>query len=134
MALPAFVPGTIGLLHVQTIGMHPASYLMLAASRVACYHQGAQRFQTLVFQGSAQLQRRARRVTQYHTEGIETDEEIGSLLECHTHALALRIAAVCHGDITRGEGEMLERFAGMDIADQHLEKLQGYQVHRDVQA
>src|SRR5262249_51633258 len=27
IALPAFVPGTIVLLHVQTIGMHPASYL-----------------------------------------------------------------------------------------------------------
>ena len=29
---------------------------------------------------------------------------------------------------------MPERFAGMDIADQHLEKLQGDQVHREVQA
>ena len=29
---------------------------------------------------------------------------------------------------------MLERFAGMDIADHHLEKLQGDQVHRQVQA
>ena len=29
---------------------------------------------------------------------------------------------------------MLERFAGVDIADQHLDKLQGQQVHRDMQA
>ena len=65
MSLPAFVPGTIGLLHVQTIGMYPAPYLMLAAGRAEDYHQGAQRFHTLVFQGGAQRQRRSRRVTQY---------------------------------------------------------------------
>jgi hypothetical protein len=35
--------------------------------------------------------------------------------------LALRLAAVCHGDIARSAGEVLERFAGMDSADQHLE-------------
>src|SRR5262245_60956026 len=99
MSLPAFVPSTIGLLLVQTIVMHPAPHLMLAAGRAEYYHQGAQRFRTLVFQGGAQLQRRSRRVTQYHTEGIETDDEIGSLLERRTHALARRIAAVCHGDI-----------------------------------
>jgi hypothetical protein len=107
---------------------------MLAACRVECHHQSAQRFHTLAFQGGAQRQWRSRRVPQYHTEGIEADDEICALLERRTHALALRIAAVGHGDIARSEGEMLERFAGMDIADQHLEKLQGHQVHRDVQA
>src|SRR5262249_14914070 len=75
-----------------------------------------------------------RRVPQYHTEGMKSDDEIGSLLERRMHALALRIAAVGHGDIARSESEMLERFACVDSADQHLEKLQGHQVHRDVQA
>ena len=134
MPLPACVPGTIGVLDVQAIGMHPAPYLMLAACRAECHRQGAQRFHALAFQGGAQLQWRSRRVPQYYTEGMEAYDEIGSLLERRTHALALRIAAVCHGDIARSERAMLERFAGVDIADQHLEKLQGHQVHRDVQA
>ena len=29
---------------------------------------------------------------------------------------------------------MLELFAGVDIADQHLEKLQGHQVYREMEA
>ena len=64
MPLPAFVPGTIGVLDVQAIGMHPAPYLMLAACRAACHRQGAQRFHALAFQGGAQLQWRSRRVPQ----------------------------------------------------------------------
>ena len=53
----------------------------------------------------------------------------------HTsQVLLMGIASVCHGNITRSQGEMLERFAGVDIADQHLDKLQGQQVHRDMQA
>ena len=48
--------------------------------------------------------------------------------------VALGIAAVCHGDIAWRQGAMLERFAGVDIADQHLDKLQGHQVHRDMEA
>jgi hypothetical protein len=38
------------------------------------------------------------------------------------------------GDIAGTQSEMLERFVGMDIADQHLDKFQRYQVHREVQA
>ena len=34
------------------------------------------------------------------------------------------IAAVSHGDIAALQGEMLERFAGVDISDQDLDKLQ----------
>src|SRR5207253_6195053 len=52
----------------------------------------------------------------------------------HTsQVLLMGIASVCHGNITRSQGEMLERFAGVDIADQHLDKLQGQQVHRDME-
>src|SRR5215510_353724 len=111
MPLPAFVPGTIGLLDVQAIGMHPAPHLILAARRVECHLQRAQRFHFLAFQGGAQRQRGSRRVPQYHIEGMKSDDEIGSLLERRMHALALRIAAVGHGDIARSESEMLERFA-----------------------
>jgi hypothetical protein len=48
--------------------------------------------------------------------------------------LALGIAAVCHGDLAAPQGEMLERFAGVDISDQDLDKLQGQQIHRDMKA
>src|SRR6266567_1045267 len=50
------------------------------------------------------------------------------------HALALGIAAVCYGDITGRQGKMLEGFARVDVADQHLEKLQGQEVHSDMEA
>src|SRR5262249_49905820 len=133
MPLPAFVPGTIGLLHVQAIGMHPAPHLILAARRALCHPQRAQRFHFLAFQGGAQLQRGSRRVAQRHTEGIEPYDERGPLLDRCMHALALGIATVGHDDIAGRQGEMLERFARVDIADQHLEKLQGQQVHRDMQ-
>ena len=52
MPLPAFVPGTIGVLHVQAIGMEPAPHLMLAARRGGDHHQRAQRFGLLAFQGA----------------------------------------------------------------------------------
>jgi hypothetical protein len=107
---------------------------MLAACRAECHRQGAQRFRVLSFQGGAQLQRRSHRVTQYHTEGIESYNEVCSLLDRRTHALTMGIAAVGHGDITWRQGEMLERFAGVDIADKHRDKLQGHQVHRDMEA
>jgi hypothetical protein len=48
--------------------------------------------------------------------------------------LSLRIAPVGQSDIAGTQGEMLECFARMDIADQHLDKFQGHQVHREVQA
>src|SRR5207245_2492184 len=83
--LPTFLPGTIGLLRVQAIGVHPAPHCMLAACRAEFHHQGAQRFQVLSFQGGAQLQRRSRSVTQYHTEGIESYDELCSLLDRRTH-------------------------------------------------
>ena len=134
VALPAFLPGTIGLLRVQAIGMHPAPYCMLTACRAAFHRQGAQRFHVLSFQGGAKLQRHSHRITQDHTEGIETYDEICSLLDRRTHALTMGIAAVSHSDIAWRQGEMLERFARVDIADEHLEKLQGHQVHRDMEA
>jgi len=134
VALPAFLPGTIGLLRIQAIGMHPAPHLMLAACPTEFHCQGAQRFRVLAFQGGAQLQRRSHRVTQYHTAGIEADDKIGSLLDRRTHALTMSIAAVGHGHIAWSQGEMLERFARVDIADEHLEKLQRHQVHRDMEA
>src|SRR4029077_17774884 len=99
MALPAFVPGTIGLLRVQAIGVHPAPHRMLTACGAELHRQGAQRFHMLSFQGGAQLQRRSRRVTHYHTEGIESYDELCSLLDRRAHALTMRIASVCHGDI-----------------------------------
>ena len=57
-----------------------------------------------------------------------------ALLDRRTHALALRIAAVGYSDIAWSQGEMLERFAGVDIVSQHLEKLQGHQVYREMEA
>ena len=134
MPLPAFVPGPIGLLCVQALGVHPAPHRMLAACRAECHRQGAQRFRVLSFQGSAQLQRRSRSVTQYHTEGIESYDELCSLRDRRAHALALGIASVCHRDIAWSPWERLERFAGVDIADQPLDELQGPQVHRDMEA
>ena len=112
----------------------PMAHLMLAARCAECHYQRAQRCRFLAFQGGAQLQRRSRRVAQHDTEGIEPYDERGPLLERRTHALALGIAAVGQDDIPWSQGEMLERFAGVDIADQHLDKLQGHQVYRDVQA
>ena len=79
----------------------------------------------LAFQGDAQLYRRSRRVAQDHTERIEPHDKVGPLGDRRTHALALGIAAVCDGNIVWPQGKMFEGFAGMDIADQHLEKLQG---------
>src|SRR6058998_769946 len=104
MPLPAFVPGPIGLLHIQAIGMHPAPHLMLAARRAECHHQRAQRFRFLAFQGGTQLQRRSRRVAQDHTEGIEPYDERCPLLDRHMHALALGIASVGHDDIPWSQG------------------------------
>src|SRR2546425_7814566 len=121
-------------LRIQAIGVHPTPHLRLGARRAEYYRQGAQRFRFLSFQGGAQLQRLSRSVTQYHTKGIEPYDELGPLRDRRTHALALGIASVCHGDIAGSQCEMLERFAGVDIADQHLEKLQGQQVHRDMEA
>ena len=120
MPLPAFVPGTI-MLHVQAIGMEPALHLMLAARRVEDHHQRAQRFRLLAFQGGAQRQRRACRVAQDHAKGIEPYDEPGPLLDRHTHALALGIAAVCQDHIPWSQGEMFECFTRVDIADQYSE-------------
>jgi ABC-type enterochelin transport system ATPase subunit len=44
------------------------------------------------------------------------------------------IASVCHNDIAWSPWEMLERFTCVDIADQHLDALQGHQVHREMEA
>src|SRR5262249_32182301 len=49
-------------------------------------------------------------------------------------ALALGRAAVGYGDIAWRQGKMLEGFASVDVADHHLEKLQGPEVHRDMEA
>ena len=108
--------GPIGLLRVQTIGAHPAPHLMLAARRAERHRQRAERGHFLAFQGGAQFHRRSRRVMQDDTEGIQPDNEVGSLRDRHTHALALGIAAVCYGDIAWRQGKMLECFAGVDIA------------------
>ena len=86
MSLPAFVPGTIGLLHVQAIGMYPAPYLMLAAGRAEDYHQGAQVSIRWCFK-AAHSANGAPVASPSTTEGIETDDEIGSLLDRRTHAL-----------------------------------------------
>ena len=134
MPLPACVPGTIGLLRVQAIGVSPAPHLLLATCRAECHRQGADRFHFLSFQGGAQLHRRSRRVTQDHTEGMKSYDELCALLDRRPHALARRIAAVGYGDIAWSQGAMLERFAGVAIADQHLETLQGHQVHRAMEA
>jgi hypothetical protein len=67
-------------------------------------------------------------------KGLSRTRRSAPLRDRRMHALALGIAAVCYRDIARSEGEMLERFAGMDSADQHLETLQGDQVYREVQA
>ena len=134
MTLPAFLPGTIGLLHMQAIGVYPAPYLLLAACCVERHCQSAERCHFLALQGDAQLQRRSRRVTQDHTEGIEPYDEVCPLCHCCPHALALGIATVCHGDIAWPQGKMLAGCTGVDVADQHLEKLQGQQVHGDVEA
>src|SRR5215470_17272065 len=114
--------------------MYPAPRLMVAVCGAEVHSEGAQRVRMLSFQGGAQLQRRSHRVTQDHTEGIETYDEIGSLLDRRTHALTMGIAAVGHGDSAGRQGEMLERFARVDIADEHLEKLQGHQGHCDMAA
>ena len=134
MTLPTFVPSTIGLLGVQAISVYPASDLMLAACRVEGDCQGAQRFRGLAFQGRTQRQRRSRRVAQDHTEGIEAYDDLCALLDRRTHTLAMGIASVCHGDIAGSPWEMLERFAGVNIADQHLDELSGHQVHRNMEA
>ena len=72
---------------------------MLAACRAEFHRQGTQRFYALAFQGGAQLHRRSCRVPEDHTEGIESDDEIGSLLDCRTHTLTMRIPAVGHSNI-----------------------------------
>jgi hypothetical protein len=56
--------------------------------------------------------------------------ELCALLDRRTHAWARSLAAVGHGDIAWSQGDMRERFAGVDIADQHFDTLQGPQVHR----
>src|SRR5438093_9113884 len=133
MPLATFLPGTIGLLRVQAIGVHPAPQLMLAARRVERHRQRAERFHLLAFQGDTQLHRRSRRVTQDHTEGIEPYDEVGPLRDRRTHALALGIAAVGYGNIAWPQSKMLECFAGVDVADQHLKKLQGQEVYRNME-
>ena len=95
---------------------------------------GHQLHAIMPFQGGAQLHRHSCRVTEDHTKGIASDDEVGSLLDRRTHALTRRITTVGYGDIPWRQGEMLERFARVDIADEHLEKLQGHQVHRDMEA
>ena len=49
-------------------------------------------------------------------------------------ALGLGIASIRHGDIACPQCAMLERFARVDIADEHLDKLQSPEVHRDMEA
>ena len=86
-ALSTFVPGTIGLLRVQAIGVHPAPHFMLAAPRAERHRQSTERFHALAFQGDTQFHRRSRRVTQDHTEGIEPYNEVGPLRDRRMHAL-----------------------------------------------
>lgn len=64
MPLPTFVPGTMGVLGVQAIGVPPAPHLMRAACPLEDHRQGAQRFGVLAFQDGTQLQRGSRRITQ----------------------------------------------------------------------
>ena len=72
-------------------------------------------------------------IKEYYTKGIEPHDEVGPLLHRLAHTLGMGIASICHGDITGTEREVLERFARMHIADEHLDKLQGHQVHRDME-
>src|SRR5438046_1407281 len=57
-----------------------------------------------------------------------------SVVKTNTQPANKRLAAVCYGDIAWRKGKMLECFAGVDVADQHLEKLQGQEIHRDMEA
>ena len=95
MPLPTLVPGTMGLLRVQALGMHPAPHCLLAARRAERHRQSPERFQALAFQGDTQFHRRSRRVTQDHPEGSEPYHEVGPLRDRRMHALALGRAAVC---------------------------------------
>ena len=88
----------------------------------------------LSLQGTTPGQGLPRRVIQYHTEGVEAHDELGPLLHRLTHALGMGIAAIRHGDIACLQREMLARFARVDIADEHLDQLQGPEVHRDMEA
>lgn len=118
MALPAFVSGPIGVVRVQALGVPPAPHLRLAARCVAHDRQRASGGHLLALQDGAQIHRRSRRVAQDHTKRIATHTERGSLLERCPHALALRIASVGSDDIPWSQGAMLQRCAGVDIADQ----------------
>jgi hypothetical protein len=133
MALAALLPRSTRLLRVQAIGMHPAAHLVLAVRRLDHHLQGTNRLGFLALQGLTQRQRFTGNITQDHTEGVEPHDERRPL-DRVTHALGLRITASRQGDIAGTQGEMLQGFAGMDIADEYLDKLQGYQVHREVQA
>ena len=82
----AFVPGTIGVLTLA-IGMEPA--------RTSCWPPAAWRITTsvrsvrlLAFQGGVSANG-ACRGAQDHAKGIEPYDELGPLLDRHTHALAL---------------------------------------------
>jgi hypothetical protein len=130
VALPACVPGTVGVLRVQAIGVPLAPPRLLAAWRAACHRQGTPRFQALAFPGGAPLHRRSCRVTADHTEGLEADDAVGSLLDRRTQALPRRITTVGSGDIAGRQGARRERCARVDIADAHREQRQGHQVQR----
>src|SRR5215217_8802972 len=107
---------------------------MLAARGLEHHRQGADRFHFLSLQGGTQGQGLLLLIKEYDTKGIEPYDEVGPLLHCLTHTLGMGIASICHGDIAGTEREVLECFARMHIADEHFDKLQGHQVHRDMEA
>ena len=119
MALPAFVPGPMGLLRVQARGR-------ATQPRTSCWPPVAQSATARVrsvsvccrFKAAHSSKGAPTALRSTTLKGWRADDEIGSLLDRRTHALTLGItAAVGHGDIAGRQGEMLERFARMEIFD-----------------
>src|SRR4029453_179934 len=102
--------------------MHPPPDLMLAAGGAEGHRQCTNRVRVLAFQGGAQLQGRSHSVIQHHTARVEPYNALCPLLDGLTHTLALGVSAVCRGDVAAPQGEMLERFASVEIGDQDLDK------------
>jgi site-specific DNA recombinase len=99
MALSAFAPSGVGLGRTQAIGMHPARYCILAARRLDHHLEAAGRLGVLILQGRHQVQRLCHGVTQHHTEGVESHNELRPPTHRRLHALGMCIASVGDGDI-----------------------------------
>jgi hypothetical protein len=84
-------------------------------------------------QGRYDIQRRAVRLGQRQTVGIEPQDEIGSGVYGLDHRFGMTVAPVGDAHLPRSQGKVPQAFARPHLGNEQMGKFQGDQVEADVQ-